>query len=133
MLVILILLFGAVLIYFFLIHKKTHSRKRHHKNHDTKQPHPYHSVTITTEAGGCQEAAELANKRFLSADAPPLPLANCQAAQCHCHYIHYEDRRDEHGSRRNHFGLSHDLFGGDGQSNRREPKKGRRQSDKSTD
>jgi hypothetical protein len=34
------------------------------------------------------------NQRFLSKDAPHLPLPDCpNAGKCLCHYRHYEDRR----------------------------------------
>jgi hypothetical protein len=105
-------------------------RYRQGKNKQHHEPHTYHCVTIETGAQCCKAVEKLAKKRFLSVDAPLFPLENCQAQDCQCRYTHYEDRRDEHGSRRSDFGLSHELFGGDGQSNRREPKKVRRQRDK---
>lgn len=57
-------------------------------------PHPYHCVSIRSRADACEVAKQLADKRFLSSEAPLLPLANCTAASCRCRYAHYEDRRE---------------------------------------
>lgn len=64
----------------------------------------YHAVTITPGRPSCALAAQLVGKRFLSADAPALPLPGC-AARCHCRYIHHADRRAA-DDRRFPFGVS---------------------------
>ena len=33
-------------------------------------------------------------RRFLSSEAPLLPLAGCTEQYCQCRYVHYEDRRE---------------------------------------
>lgn len=38
------------------------------------------------------------HKRYLSGEAPLLPLPGCTATYCQCRYVHYEDRR-EHNRR----------------------------------
>jgi hypothetical protein len=50
---------------------------------------------VTVEAGpkACKAARALGDQRFLSRDAPSLPLKGCDCARCDCHYEHYEDRR----------------------------------------
>ncbi len=35
----------------------------------------------------------LQGQRFLSREAPPLPLKNCPNGNCECLYQHYDDRR----------------------------------------
>jgi hypothetical protein len=60
---------------------------------------PWHAVTIAAPAGACAAAQACRGARFLSRDAPRLPLAECDAARCECKYRHYEDRR---GSARRH-------------------------------
>lgn len=54
---------------------------------------PYHAVSI--EAG--PYCAETKNRyggvRFLSKEAPPIPLPSCNRANCGCRYVHHEDRR----------------------------------------
>jgi hypothetical protein len=54
---------------------------------------PYHSVSITPAPGACAEARELRARRFLSTEAPPLPLPRCTLATCRCGYRHHDDRR----------------------------------------
>ncbi len=59
---------------------------------------PYHAVSIVCGPGACNPAKSLGNTRFLSSDAPHLPLEFCTAEQCRCRYRHHEDRR--RGARR---------------------------------
>jgi hypothetical protein len=67
----------------------------------TKPRLRYHCVSIVACAKGCAAAKSLKGVRILSADAPRLPLANCETpAACQCTYRHYDDRRA--GPRRAH-------------------------------
>lgn len=92
--------------------------------------HPYHCVEIVGDEGLCQSAIKLKGKRFLSDDAPALPLAGCTKADCSCRYQHHEDRRGQTEDRRLDFGVTRELYGVFGEPNRRhQPSKGRRQSD----
>ena len=54
---------------------------------------PYHAVSIVPGESSCRAARDLRLRRFLSREAPPLPLADCTASTCRCSYRHYEDRR----------------------------------------
>ena len=56
----------------------------------------FRSVTIDSTASGapCQTAIELADERFLLADAPMLPLPGCNSNSCRCGYARQDDRRD---------------------------------------
>jgi hypothetical protein len=54
---------------------------------------PYHAVSIVPGAVCCGAARELRTRRFLSKEAPPLPLKACTANGCRCAYRHYDDRR----------------------------------------
>jgi hypothetical protein len=125
-----VLLLLAILGLFFYQHRKNRTQQRHHKPKHHHAQHPYHSVSVETLPDCCIAARKLAKKRYLSDEAPMLPLENCQASDCQCRYLHFDDRRDEEAGRRNDFGLSQDLFGSDGQTNRREESAGRRASDK---
>jgi hypothetical protein len=127
---IVVLFLLAILGLFFYQHRKNRAQQRHHKPKHHHVQHPYHGVSVETLPDCCIAARNLANKRFLSNEAPMLPLEDCQMTNCQCHYQHFDDRRDEEAGRRNDFGLSQDLFGTDGQSNRRNDKAGRRASDK---
>ncbi|QYK02146.1 hypothetical protein [Shewanella psychrotolerans] len=93
-------------------------------------PHSYHCVEIVNESGMCASAKGLKGKRYLSQEAPRLPLAGCENEECCCRYIHYEDRRKYNEDRRLDFGVTQELFGVFGEKNRRgSNRKGRRSSD----
>jgi hypothetical protein len=54
----------------------------------------WHAVSIVTPNSCCEAAQALRNHRFLSKDAPRLPLAGCSAPEsCQCIYRHHADRR----------------------------------------
>ena len=55
------------------------------------------SVSIESDWRGCCEASrKLARQRFLSGEAPMLPLNACsQPGNCRCVYKHWSDRRAE--------------------------------------
>lgn len=61
--------------------------------------HPYHGVAINPGEGACRTAQTLKGLRFLSDEAPLLPLASCDASRCRCTFTHFKDRR--RGDRRN--------------------------------
>jgi hypothetical protein len=54
---------------------------------------PYHSVSIQIQSGACRAAQEIRGRRFLSDEAPLLPLPGCTSVQCNCTFVHYADRR----------------------------------------
>lgn len=54
---------------------------------------PYRSVSIRPMKDSCGSAKSLQDQRFLTREAPRLPLPNCDAAVCQCRYSHFEDRR----------------------------------------
>ena len=87
----------------------------------------YHAVTIATGARCCSAAESLRETRFLSREAPKLPLANCDVLNCQCTYAHHDDRR--RGPRRaREMGVA--LDGYDGTEKRAAPKRGRRKKEK---
>ncbi len=53
----------------------------------------FHAVEIRTPDGGCDTVRSLRGRRFLSAEAPPIPLPSCRRDTCACYYVHHEDRR----------------------------------------
>ncbi len=53
----------------------------------------WHAVAVVPGDSACAAAHACENKRFLSVDAPRLPLAECDAAVCDCTYRHFADRR----------------------------------------
>jgi len=58
-----------------------------------------HAVSIVPDLMGCAAVREMEHRRFLSKEAPPLPLAACDVSECSCHYRHHTDRRVEEDRR----------------------------------
>ena len=54
---------------------------------------PWHAVSVVPCARACLAARNLSVRRYLSAEAPPLPLAVCDLGNCTCSYRHHRDRR----------------------------------------
>jgi hypothetical protein len=55
---------------------------------------PWHAVSIVTGRWCCEAARHVLGSRYLSREAPRLPLAECSAAEhCTCLYKHHGDRR----------------------------------------
>jgi hypothetical protein len=69
--------------------------------------HPYHCVAIRYRDGACAAVQRLVGQRFLSKEAPSLPVSACDAASCHCRYVHFEDRRQNDERRSPHPALVH--------------------------
>ncbi len=53
----------------------------------------YHAVSIKFESRACMAAKTMEGERFLSSEAPRLPLPDCDATDCQCHFSHHQDRR----------------------------------------
>lgn len=87
----------------------------------------FHAVSIEVGRNSCHEARAMEGQRFLSREAPPLPLKDCSSASCTCRYQHHEDRR--RGPRRaRDMGVAMDGWMETDQ--RVEKGRGRRKSDK---
>jgi hypothetical protein len=87
----------------------------------------HHAVSIVPGYRCCHEARELAGTRFLSREAPALPLKNCGSDNCSCRYEHHEDRR---GGPRRARDMGVAIDGWLEIDRRAEVGRGRRQSDK---
>src|SRR5882757_6786346 len=86
----------------------------------------WHAVSIISNASCCPAAMGLLGTRFLSREAPRLPLKNCSmSAACRCSYQHHDDRRGS--SRRTHdlWNPGHGSYGG----KERRGERGRRVTD----
>jgi len=56
----------------------------------------WHAVSILPKGACCEAALKLRGARFLSAEAPRLPLAQCTTPKsCGCAYKHHADRRGQ--------------------------------------
>jgi hypothetical protein len=53
----------------------------------------YRCVKIETGEHVCHAALEYENKSILMNDAPILPLKSCDASQCDCRFLRFDDRR----------------------------------------
>jgi hypothetical protein len=57
---------------------------------------PWHAVSVLAGPLCCEAARALPTIRYLSREAPRLPLAHCSSpASCSCSYKHYADRRGQ--------------------------------------
>lgn len=83
---------------------RTPKKKTKLSNVAKPKQNPYHCVELVVDYDACQAATQLASKRFLSAEAPFVPLAKCDQANCNCYFRHHEDRR--HEDRRDPFSYS---------------------------
>lgn len=54
---------------------------------------PYHAVSIIPGPDPCDAVKACAGVRFLSKEAPRLPVDGCGRSDCRCHYAHHDDRR----------------------------------------
>jgi hypothetical protein len=56
----------------------------------------YHAVAIVPKTSSCEEARSVAGVRYLSREAPPLPLPTCpQPERCRCRFEKFDDRRQD--------------------------------------
>ena len=60
----------------------------------------YPAVSIRAAQNGCQAVKLTNGVRYLSTEAPILPLPGCTNEKCHCTYAHHTERRT--GSDRRH-------------------------------
>lgn len=78
------------------------SSRSNKKNKQAKNPsrpkvlttNPYHCVELKMSHNACDAVLELQGKRYLSLEAPQVPLASCDR-DCACVFKHHEDRRAE--------------------------------------
>ncbi|QUN06573.1 hypothetical protein KDN34_03710 [Shewanella yunxiaonensis] len=121
----------AVLVLGYLFRHRWQTKKNKESRARTAPPKasPFKAVSIECTGFPCKAAAQLSGKRFLPQDAPCLPLATCDNPDCKCRYMHHEDRRTPGTGRRIHVGLITDLYGHNGEAERRKNPAGRRYMD----
>ncbi len=132
-----ILIVVAAGVFWFISRKKSLSiaqrspaKKKMPAHQSKNDKHPFHGISIKfDEKNACDAAKAIADKRFLSNEAPPLPLPDCDSSNCQCKYAHYDDRRFGDSDRRITSSLQSTLHKAAGQSERRE-RKGRRKADR---
>jgi hypothetical protein len=64
-----------------------------------KSDRRWHAVSVKPASGACSAAVSGKSRRWLSREAPMLPLPGCTKPDaCRCTYAHHDDRRS--GGRR---------------------------------
>lgn len=78
----------------------------------------FRAVAVNPGDCACANARKLSGQRFLSREAPILPLRDCGNVRCKCTYLHHADRRGP--ERRHIYGcLSKSQRGLDNSTDRR--------------
>jgi len=91
LILLLVVLVGA---YFWLRQREAATPQQPPEKRRLEQtPSEYHAVSIRFDAGACTAAQALDGQRFLSAEAPRLPLTECDVPECSCRFVHHADRR----------------------------------------
>jgi hypothetical protein len=83
------------------------------------------AVTVVPGPRGCLAVRGLTHRRYLSAEAPRLPVPECNAGLCECRYKHHADRRAKVQRKRDRDGMSPPYKA----TERRSISRGRRESD----
>ena len=102
------------------------ARRRAPKQVRRKQPAApqFGAVEIRARAAACEAARALQGRRYLSSEAPALPLAACTATACSCAFVKLSDRRTDE-RRLEHASLSASMF----LAENRRRRSGRREED----
>jgi hypothetical protein len=91
--ILLVMLIAAVLV----LLRYAVSARREAAEDDTAPEKPektsYHAVSIKISGNACRAARDMAGRRFLSSEAPRLPLPRCDVSNCKCSFVHHKDRR----------------------------------------
>jgi len=118
--------------WWFLRTKQKSSRAASESSRSTRVRNTtFHAVSIKPSKRCCNAAKELAGHRFLAAEAPRLPLADCGAPDCQCRFSHHKDRRASQ-DRRSPFARRWAVDVPGGFDTDRRQMKGRRESDLET-
>ncbi len=93
--VLLLLVVGLLIAWYFYRQglDKPEEREERRSSPALKNSSTYHAVSVKAGAYACSAANNIAGKRFLASQAPSLPLPDCDAGECECHFVHHNDRR----------------------------------------
>jgi hypothetical protein len=93
--VLLLLVVGLLIAWYFYRQglDKPEERQDRRISRDPKNTAKFHAVSIKPGAYACRAANDIAGQRFLASEAPSMPLPDCDADECDCHFIHHNDRR----------------------------------------
>jgi hypothetical protein len=89
---------------------------------------PWHAVSVDSSNAACLVCWAMKHKRFLSSEAPIIPIKGCTTPEICCSvYRHFDDRRE--GPRRTTEELYAAIPGSDAADKDRRRKRGRRSTD----
>jgi hypothetical protein len=93
--VLLLLVVGLLIAWYFYRQglDKPEERKDRRISPALKNGSRFHAVSVKPGAYSCSAANNIAGERFLASQAPSLPLPDCDASECECHFVHHNDRR----------------------------------------
>jgi len=93
--VLLLLVVGLLIAWYFYRQglDKPEERKERRISPALKSSSRFHAVSVKPGAYACSAANNIAGQRFLASKAPSLPLPDCDADACECHFVHHDDRR----------------------------------------
>lgn len=93
--VLLLLVVGLLIAWYFYRQglDKPEERKERRLSPALRNSSKYHAVSVKPGAYACSAANNIAGERFLASQAPSLPLPDCDASECECHFVHHNDRR----------------------------------------
>jgi len=93
--VLLLLVVGLLIAWYFYRQglDKPEERKERRISPALKSSSRFHAVSVKPGAYACSAANNIAGQRFLATQAPSLPLPDCDADTCECHFVHHNDRR----------------------------------------
>jgi len=79
---------------------------------DKVQPYVrFHAVSLENLRGACAAAYAIEGERFLAGATPRIPLPECDAPVCNCHFVHHNDRRLSDNRRQRWTGFVGDFDG----------------------
>ena len=96
---------------------------------DLKSTSAYHAVSLRYSMNACDAAKALTGHRFLSREAPQLPLPGCDSLSCRCKYLHHADRRSGEDRRTPFDTGTFAKYGANAAQIERRDRKDRRQQD----
>ena len=93
--VLLLLVLGLLIAWFFYRQglDKPEERRDRRISPMLKGKSKFHAVSVKTGAYPCAAVNRISGQRFLASEAPELPLPDCDAEACDCHFVHHNDRR----------------------------------------
>lgn len=113
LLIVLIIILATVFIRVRLFPQVVHRRKLTDSEHQPsgqragrKPAFSYKSVSVVCDVDACAAARNITDKRFLTFEAPVVPLPDCTSGLCSCKYVHHQDRRMQTIDRRALIALS---------------------------